>query len=99
VFGAPMQAASERSLTVGEVKLLRDLACGWFTLFAHTWKEYTVRLCRSSEEERIAGDDPIAEWIRFTSDLACGPVQGSISVTMAPSTSRQLLGEAVTSAG
>jgi flagellar motor switch protein FliM len=99
VFGAPMQAIVERELTAAEVKLLRELACGWFSLFAHAWKEHTVRLCRSSEEERIAGDDPTAEWIRFTSDLACGPVQGAISVTMAPSTSRQLLGESVSPGG
>jgi flagellar motor switch protein FliM len=99
VFGAPMQPCSERPLTPAEVRLLRDMACGWFTLFTHAWKEHTVRLCRPTEEEKIAEDDPTVDWLRFTSNLACGSVQGAVSVAMAASTARQLLGESLATRG
>jgi flagellar motor switch/type III secretory pathway protein FliN len=95
IFGAPLELRPDRPLTAAEVKLLRQLAGQWLGLATFAWPGRALRLCDEPEEEADGGEIASAEpdWIRMTTEFACGPVEGAVSVTLPPSTARLLLGE------
>jgi flagellar motor switch protein FliM len=96
IFGAPFELRSDRALTPAEFTLLQDLVQRWFVGISDSWGEHPVRMLPAPREEDAVpgGDDAV--WLRFDSDLFCGPVMGEISVCLAPVTARLLLGEAET---
>jgi flagellar motor switch/type III secretory pathway protein FliN len=98
VFGAPLQSTAGRRLSPGEQTLLRDLARSWLLLFGQSWKGLVTRACEPAEEEQIAAEASASHWLRFTAVLACGPVEGGISLSITPQTARRLLGD-VSAAG
>jgi flagellar motor switch protein FliM len=96
IFGAPFELRDDRALTPAESTLLQDLLQRWFVGIADAWDGRSVRMLPAPREEEAmpGGDDTV--WLRFDSDLFCGPVIGEISVCLAPLTARLLLGEAET---
>ncbi len=94
VFGAPFELREARSLAPAEQSLLQDLVGRWLPLAAHGWPDRVIRPCPAPETEDGAAELDTTRWLRFTSRLLCGPVEGAISITLAPFTARVLLGEA-----
>src|SRR5437588_4286144 len=100
IFGAPFELRDDRGLTPAEVTLLRDLIQRWLISNPEPWGEQPVRLLPpviEDEEEEPEPEDRI--WLRFESDLLCGPVIGAVSVCLAPYTARVLLGEVTNQGG
>jgi flagellar motor switch protein FliN len=95
IFGAPLTLREERRLAASEMMLLRDLARQWLALLRHPWPEHVIAPCEAPDSETTASDAAASGWLRFTSSLRCGSVEGEISLTMASLTTRVLLGEAV----
>lgn len=93
VFGAPFELRDDRRLAPSELMLLQDLVRRWLALFDHAWPELVIVPCPAPDPEE-APDAAAWGWLRFTSSLTCGEVEGEISVTLAPFTTRVLLGEA-----
>jgi flagellar motor switch protein FliM len=85
VFGAPLQAREDRELSPAELSLLRGFAAAWLRRLGQLCAGQEIRLCETEP------DDSPANWIRFTSELHCGPVQGAVGITMDASTVRLLL--------
>jgi flagellar motor switch protein FliM len=92
-FGAPLQLPEERDLTPAEFSLLREMTRAWLGFLTHVLKQPAVRACAAPEPERLWGETGVSSWMRFTSDLVCGPVEGRIHLSMPPSSARRLLGE------
>jgi flagellar motor switch protein FliN len=94
LFGAPLALREERRLAPSEAMLVQDLARQWLALLRHAWPDHAITPCEAPEAEATAADAPSPAWLRFTSRLLCGPVEGEISLTLASLTTRVLLGEA-----
>jgi flagellar motor switch protein FliM len=94
VFGAPFELREERDLALAEQTLLRDLVRRWLPLAVDAWPERSIHTSSAPDAEEGAPEIDLSRWIRFTSRLESGPVEGVISVTLAPFTTRVLLGEA-----
>jgi flagellar motor switch protein FliM len=95
IFGAPFALREDRRLAPSELMLLDDLVRQWLALLRHSWPEHVIKPCEAPVSEATAGDTATPDWLRFTSSLLCGPVEGEISLTLASLTTRVLLGEAV----
>jgi flagellar motor switch/type III secretory pathway protein FliN len=91
IFGAPLQQREERSLSPSEGSLLTGLSAGWMAALQHAWDDLTVGPCRPPEEEAV-GEAAGVNWLRWTMELLCGSVEGTVSLSMAPSTALMLTG-------
>src|SRR4051794_4004147 len=99
LFGAPFELREDRALTPAEIALIRDLIQRWLERCPEPWQDHRVRLLPPVDEEEVTPESPDRAWLRFDSDLLCGPVMSSIAVSLAPFTARVLLGETTSAAG
>src|SRR5260370_731289 len=96
-YAAARSTAREgRPLARAEGALLRDLIAAWLPLSNRVRTETIVCACSWPDPDEGEADAQSSNWIRFTSDFMCGPVEGAVSVTMPPFSARVLLGEAST---
>jgi flagellar motor switch protein FliM len=92
IFGAPLAPRENRTLSPAERSLLDEIAGSWMTELSEAWEESRVHPCPPPDADETPADSPDENWLRWTSDLHCGPVEGAISLSMAPSTALVLMG-------
>jgi flagellar motor switch protein FliM len=92
IFGAPLLSRENRTLSPAERSLLEGIVGTWMTELSRVWEDRRINPCPSPEADETAIDSPDGNWLRWTSDLHCGPVEGTISLSMAPSTALVLMG-------
>lgn len=94
LFGAPLELAEDRRLTVAELRVIREVAEDWARHLNDAWSGHSFRSCPVPEAGEAVTEEGAQSWLRFTGDLMVGGVEGSISVTLLPHTARRLLDDA-----
>jgi flagellar motor switch/type III secretory pathway protein FliN len=94
IFGAPLELREDRALSPSEGSLLEELSARWMGALQHAWEEVAFLPCRPPEEDP-SGDSGGINWLRWTTELRCGSLEGTISLSMAPSTALLLTGAGV----
>lgn len=89
-FGAPMGLGEDRTLTVSERSLLKEVITDWFHSFGDA---FGVLLSPTEANESDSKADDSAGWMRFQCPLRCGIVEGSLLIAFSADTVRRLLGD------
>lgn len=94
IRGAPFMLREDRSLAASERMLLQELIDRWLELSVHVWPELALLPRTAPDLEATSETGMDGEWVQLSSTLACGAIEGSIGIRLAPLTTRVLLGEA-----
>lgn len=92
VFGAPFVLREDRALTGSEAALMTDLTSGWLAALGPPASDFPIHACPPPPLEPAGDRDPAAGGLRWTSELLCGEVVGTVGLSMSASTALALTG-------